>query len=121
TVEIGGNPPGLPARAIAFDPNDDIAVLRVPELGLPSLRLLSSPVAGTSGAILGYPENGPFNVQPARIGQTQTVVTDNAYAQGAVSRLLTPLRGLVRPGNSVGPVVDVAGHVLTTVFAGTVG
>jgi S1-C subfamily serine protease len=38
-----------------------------------------------------------------------------------VHRLLTPLRGLVRPGNSGGPLVDGAGHVLTTVFAGTVG
>jgi S1-C subfamily serine protease len=38
-----------------------------------------------------------------------------------VQRLLTPLRGLVRPGNSGGPVVDDAGRVLTTVFASTVG
>jgi S1-C subfamily serine protease len=121
TVEIGGNPPGLPAQAIAFDPNDDVAMLHVPELGLPSLSLISSPPAGTAGAILGYPENGPFNVQPARIGRTQTVVTDNAYGQGPVSRLLTPLRGLVRPGNSGGPVVDVHGAVLSTVFAGTIG
>ncbi|MCW3069492.1 MAG: Colicin production protein [Solirubrobacterales bacterium] len=121
TVEIGGNPPGLPAQAIAFDPNDDIAVLRVSELGVPSLSLVPEPAAGTSGAILGYPENGPFNVEPARIGRTQVVSTDNAYGQGPVSRLLTPLRGLVRPGNSGGPVVDVHGHVLTTVFAATVG
>jgi uncharacterized membrane protein required for colicin V production len=121
TVEIGGNPSGLAAQAIAFDPNNDIAILRVPELQLPSLSLVSHPAAGTPGAILGYPENGPFDVQPARIGRTQLVVTDNAYGQGPVSRLLTPLRGLVRPGNSGGPVVDVAGHVLTTVFAGTVG
>ncbi len=121
TVEVAGNAPGLPAEAIAFDPNDDIAVLHVPELNLPPLSLVPSPPSGTPGAILGYPEDGPFNVQPARIGRTQTVITDNAYGQGPVSRLLTPLRGLVRPGNSGGPVVDVDGHVLTTVFAGTVG
>jgi uncharacterized membrane protein required for colicin V production len=121
TVEVEGNPPGLPAQAIAFDPNDDIAVLRVPELSLPSLSLVPNPPSGTAGAILGYPENGPFNVQPARIGRTQIVITDNAYGQGPVSRLLTPIRGLVRPGNSGGPVVDIHGHVLTTVFAGTVG
>jgi len=49
------------------------------------------------------------------------VITQNAYGQGPVSRLLTPLRGLVRPGNSGGPLVDVDGGVLTTVFAATVG
>jgi len=121
TVEVGGQPPQLPAQPIAFDPTDDVAILRVPELDLPSLGLASSAPSGTSGAILGYPENGPFNVQPARIGRTQTVLTQNAYGQGPVSRLLTPLRGLVRPGNSGGPLVDDEGQVLTTVFAGTVG
>ncbi len=121
TVEAGGQPPGLLAEPIAFDATDDVAVLRVPELGLPVLSLRPNQPAGTSGAILGYPENGPFDAQPARIGRTQTVLTDNAYGQGPVSRLLTPLRGLVRPGNSGGPVVDESGRVLTTVFAGTVG
>jgi S1-C subfamily serine protease len=121
TVEVGGHSPSLPARPIAFDPTDDIAVLRVPDLNAPSLSLASEAPSGRAGAILGYPENGPFDVQPGRIGRTQTVLTDNAYGQGPVSRLLTPLRGLVRPGNSGGPLVDVYGHVLTTVFASTIG
>jgi S1-C subfamily serine protease len=121
TVEVEGHSPGLPAQAIAFDANDDLAVLRVPELRLPSLKLPGNPAAGTSGAILGYPEDGPFDVEPGRIGRTQKVITQNAYGQGPVTRLLTPLRGLVRPGNSGGPVVDTHGEVLTTVFAGTVG
>jgi S1-C subfamily serine protease len=120
-VEVGGNPPELAAQAVAFDPNNDVAVLHVAELGLSSLSLVASPAPGTPGAILGYPENGPFDVQPARIGATQTVLTQNAYGEGPIPRLLTPLRGLVRPGNSGGAVVDSAGRVLTTVFAGTVG
>jgi S1-C subfamily serine protease len=121
TVEIGGHPPSLPAQAIAFDPTDDIAILRVPELGLPSLALVSGPPSGRPGAILGYPENGPFDARGGRIGDTQKVLTQDAYGNGPVSRLLTPLRGLVRPGNSGGPLVDSSGDVLTTVFAGTIG
>jgi S1-C subfamily serine protease len=120
TVEVDGVSPSLPAEAIAFEPQHDLAVLRVPELALPSLRFAPSTPSGTPGAILGYPENGPFDVQPGRIGVTQTVLTQNAYGEGPVSRLLTPLRGLVRPGNSGGPLVDVDGRVLTTVFAATV-
>jgi S1-C subfamily serine protease len=120
TVEVGGQSPSLPAQPIAFDPTDDVAVLSVPELGLPSLSFAASPASGTPGAILGYPENGSFDVQPGRIGRTQAVITQNAYGQGPVSRLLTPLRGLVRPGNSGGPLVDEDGRVLTTVFAATV-
>jgi S1-C subfamily serine protease len=120
TVEEGGGSPSISARVVAFDPTDDVAVLQVPELGLPVLHLASGTQSGTPGAILGYPENGPFAAEPARIGRTQSVLTDDAYGQGPVSRLLTPVRGLVRPGNSGGPVVDGSGRVLTTVFAATV-
>jgi S1-C subfamily serine protease len=120
SVEVGGSPPDLAAHAVAFDPTDDVAVLDVAGLGLPALSLAQNPASGTPGAILGYPENGPFNVQPGRIGRTQSVLTDDAYGRGPVTRQLTPLRGLVRPGNSGGPLVDINGNVLTTVFAGTV-
>ena len=121
TVEVGGHEPEMSAYAIAFDPTDDIAILRVPGLSLPALGLAASSPSGRAGAILGYPENGPFDVQPGRIGTTQKIVTDDAYGRGPVSRLLTPLRGLVRPGNSGGPLVDRDGRVLTTVFASTTG
>jgi len=120
TVEVGGESPGLPAQAVVYDPTNDIAVLEVSRLGLPVLRLAEEPASGIPGAILGYPENGPFNVQAGRIGRTQTVLTDDAYGRGPVQRLLTPLRGVVRPGNSGGPLVSAGGQVLTTVFAGTV-
>jgi uncharacterized membrane protein required for colicin V production len=121
TVQIEGRGFDLDAEPIAFDPTDDVALLRVPDLNLPSLAFAASTASGTGGAILGYPENGPLNAEPARIGRTQTVLTQNAYGQGPVSRLLTPLRGLVRPGNSGGPLLDKDGRVLTTVFAATVG
>lgn len=121
TVEPGGHEPQMSAYAIAFDPTDDVAVLRVPGLDLPSLEFASSTPSGRAGAVLGYPENGPFDARAARIGSTQRIITDDAYGNGPVSRLLTPLRGLVRPGNSGGPLVDSSGRVLTTVFASTSG
>ncbi len=121
TVQVGGHSPNLLAQVVAFDPRDDVAVLSVPGLGLSALSFVSDPREGEGGAILGYPENGPFDARSARIGRTQTVLTDDAYGHGPVHRLLTPLRGLVRPGNSGGPLVDGSGQVLTTVFAGTVG
>jgi uncharacterized membrane protein required for colicin V production len=121
TVEAGGSPPGLAAQPVAFDPVDDIAVLHVSGLEAPALALASEPASGTPGAILGFPENGPFRARPGRIGRTQTVLTQDAYGRGPVSRLLTPLVGVVRSGNSGGPLIGSDGRVLTTVFAGTVG
>ena len=119
-VQEGGRGADLAATVVAFDPVDDVAVLRVEGLGAPALSLERESRDGTSGAILGYPENGPFDVQPGRIGRTQQVLTNDVYGRSA-QRLLTPLRGLVRPGNSGGPLVGADGRVLTTVFAGTVG
>ena len=49
TVQAGGNPPGLDADVIDFDPHDDIAVLRVDGLDEPALRLAGDPQPGTSG------------------------------------------------------------------------
>jgi uncharacterized membrane protein required for colicin V production len=119
TVEPAGIPPALPATVVLFDPYNDLAVLRVAGLDLPILPLSRQPLAGTAGAVLGYPEDGPFVAEPGRIGQTEAVVTDDAYGRGPVTRELTPVRGLVRPGNSGGPVVDANGEVLTTIFAAT--
>jgi S1-C subfamily serine protease len=120
-VQPDGLPPGLQARAVVFDPHDDIAVLRVPGLAAPALTLNSAAPSGTAGAILGYPLDGPFVSEPGRIGQTETVNTEDAYGNGPVLRKITTLRGYVRPGNSGGPIVDARGRVLATVFAAIVG
>ena len=117
TVEVAGRPPRLHATVVLFDSKNDLALLRVARLRLPVLQLAHSPRTGTAGAILGYPQDGPFAAEPGRIGQTQRVEADDAYGRGPVVRALTPLRGLVRPGNSGGPMVDRDGLVLTPVFA----
>jgi len=120
-VEAGGQGPNLTAVPVAFNPHDDIALLRVPSLSEPPLVLAPNPRAGTAAAILGYPQDGPFDAEPGRIGQTLDVKTQDAYGQGSIVRSITPLRGLVRPGNSGGPMVDSAGQVVATVFAAVTG
>jgi S1-C subfamily serine protease len=120
-VQKGGVDPKRDAHAIYFDPTNDIAVLRVDGLDAPALRLVANPKPGTAGAVLGYPQNGPYDVEPARLGTTETVTSTDAYGRGPVHRTITSLRARVREGNSGGPVVDGDGHVMTTVFASTVG
>jgi S1-C subfamily serine protease len=106
----------LPADAVAFDSRNDIAVLRVEDLATRSLRL-ADPRSGTSVAIIGYPENGPFDAVPGRIGSTRSVLSQDAYGNGPVARTVTSLSGSVRHGDSGGPAVDASGAVQTTVFA----
>jgi S1-C subfamily serine protease len=120
-VQVGGEGTALDAVAIAFDERNDIAVLRVDGLDAPPLPLAADPSSGDEGAVLGYPENGPYDVRAARLGSTETVASQDAYGRGPVNRSMTSFRGLVRSGNSGGPVVSEDGDVLTTVFAATTG
>lgn len=115
-VQRRGRGPALPATVVLFDPHNDIALLRVPRLHAAPLALAMGPAPGESGAILGYPLDGPFRREAGRLGQTQYTATEDAYGDPAL-RDISSLRGLVRPGNSGGPLVDATGQVLATVFA----
>ena len=111
------NAPPLPARAIAFDSRNDIAVLRVRGgLNAPVLKQ-ADPREGQSAAIMGFPENQGLTVRPARLGPTVSVLSEDAYGHGPVTRRITSFRGEVRPGNSGGPLIDSGGRVVGTVFA----
>jgi S1-C subfamily serine protease len=117
----GGREPGARAQAVHFDPRNDLAILRVGGLGARPLPLAEEFGSGTSAAILGFPLNGPFDVRPGRLGPTRRVRSSDAYGNGPVERSMTALRGLVRSGNSGGPMVDGEGRVVTTIFAATTG
>jgi hypothetical protein len=121
TVQPRGEGASHDAQAIWFDPTNDLAILRAPGIsGTPALAQDVAAPPGTSAAILGFPRNGPYDVEPGRIGRTREVTSQDAYDKGPVRRKITALRGLVRSGNSGGPAVDGRGHVVTTVFAASV-
>lgn len=108
--------PGRRARVVSFDARNDVAVLRVEGLGGRALRF-ATPERGTSGALLGFPENGPYAVTPVRLGRGGSVNARDAYGRVVLGREIVALRGDVRSGNSGGPVVNGNGKVVATVFA----
>jgi S1-C subfamily serine protease len=111
---------GRRAQAVIFDPRNDVAVLRVQNLGLRPLRLGPAD-EGEPVAIAGFPESGGLTVTSGRVGQTATVLSEDAYGRGPVTRRITSFRGRVRRGNSGGPLIDRAGRVVGTVFASRTG
>src|SRR5215218_8131189 len=115
-VQPGGTGQPLRAEVILFDDKNDVAVLRVGGLSLDPMPL-AAPRMGEATAVLGFPENGPLNIQPARTGSTRRVISGDAYNRGPVERTVTSFRVYVRPGNSGGPVVNGDGEVVATVFA----
>ena len=121
SVQVRGTGDRLEARPVLFDARNDLAVLHVEGLGAPSLPLAPEAPAGRAVAIMGFPHNGPFDLRSGRLGETRNVVTEDAYGRGPVQREVTSFRGLVRSGNSGGPLVDARGRVTGTVFAAVVG
>jgi S1-C subfamily serine protease len=108
----------LDATAVYYQPEDDLVLLRV-EAELPTLPITSNRPSGAPAAVLGYPENGPYTVTPARIGETRQTVSEDSYGRGPIERTITALGGDVRSGNSGGPLLDREGQVVGTVFAAT--
>lgn len=108
----------LDATPVYYDPENDLALLRI-DAQLPALALAPGARRGESGAVLGYPENGPYNSSPARFGETRSVISEDSYGRGPIRRSISSLRGSVRSGNSGGPLVNTSGQVLGTVFATT--
>jgi len=106
------------ATAVLYQPRNDLAILSAP-VGGAALPLAPSSRRGEVAAVLGYPENGPFTITPARVGATETVISQDSYGHGPLRRRMTSLRGEVRSGNSGGPLVDARGRVAATVFAAT--
>ena len=111
------------ATVVLFDPDRDVAVLAVSGLRARPLtfaRTVAEP--GSDAVVAGYPENGPFDVQSARIRDRERIrgknIYDRAGADGRpVSRDIYAIRALVRPGNSGGPLLARDGGVLGVVFA----
>lgn len=108
----------LDATPIYYRPKQDLALLRV-GAALPALPVEPHRREGEDAAVLGYPENGPYTLEPARVGETRATISEDSYGNGPVERTITALSGAVRSGNSGGPLVDGDGRVVGTVFAAT--
>lgn len=108
------------AQVYYYDPDTDVAVLSVPDLDAPALDFDRTARSRDMAAVLGYPENGPYDVQPARIREVRTLRSPNIYGDDTVFREAYSLYARVRPGNSGGPLVDTGGDVIGVLFAASV-
>jgi len=117
-VTVGGS--SVSAEVVYYNPDLDIAVLELDTSAVAPLSFDREAEPRDGVAILGYPQDGPYNVQPGRIRAAQRLRSPNIYGDGTVIREVYSLRGLVRPGNSGGPIVSSAGDVVGVVFAASV-
>lgn len=110
------------ATVVVFEPGTDLAVLRVDGLVASVLPLVAEDQdRGATGALLGYPANGPLVVTPAAVRDRFEAVGRDIYGVGRVRRRVYELQADVRPGNSGGPFVTPDGRVSGVVFARSLG
>jgi S1-C subfamily serine protease len=108
------------ATVIAFDPVRDLAVLYVRDLDVPMLRQGTPLRPGASAVVAGFPLNGPYRLDAARVRGIITARGLDIYSTGQVERQIYSLRASIHPGNSGGPLLDGSGKVVGVVFARSV-
>jgi len=107
----------LKATVVQFDPNRDLALLRVPGLGQAPLPIgIARP--GTEGAVFGHPNGqAPLAVSPAAIRQQVTAVGRDLYDAKETRRQVFILASDLAPGDSGGGLVNPTGTVVGVAFA----
>jgi S1-C subfamily serine protease len=108
------------ATVVYYNPRIDVAVLAVPDLDGLTLPFDTTGRSKQNAAALGFPQDGPYDAEPIRIRAEQKLRSPDIYGNSSVTREVFSLRGLIRPGNSGGPLVSTSGKVLGLVFAASV-
>lgn len=116
-VQVGGKGPLLPATVVHYDPDLDLAVLRVADLTAAPLTMAASVAEGQGVVVAGFPLDGPYRLSPARVRGRIDARGENIYGTRTVTRQVLAVRGTVQPGNSGGPLLTEQGTVAGTVFA----
>jgi S1-C subfamily serine protease len=106
----------LPANVVTFDPNRDIALLRVANLRQAPIPLGDGKV-GQKGAVYGHPNGGPLQAAPAAISSRLTARGRDIYDRAPTRRTIFVLAANLRQGFSGGAVIDRSGAAVGVAFA----
>jgi S1-C subfamily serine protease len=117
TVRIHGTGRSYTGRVVVFDPRRDLAVLAVPGLPAEPLRQAPDLKRGDNGVVAGFPLDGPYRLDAARVREVVDARGSDIYGQPGTSREVYSLFAQVRPGNSGGPLLSTDGRVVGVVFA----
>jgi S1-C subfamily serine protease len=117
SVQIQGVGRSYDAHVVVFDPERDLAVLSVPGLPAPTSTLGTDLQRSDGAVVAGFPLDGPYSLDSARVRDVLTATGDDIYGRPGVSRQVYSLYAEVQPGNSGGPLLSPSGAVVGVVFA----
>jgi S1-C subfamily serine protease len=115
-VEVPGR--GAKAgRIVYFDPENDLAVIAVSDLGVTPIPLTGNLPDGSKAVFDGYPLGGPFRSNAAQVTRVMTVRVNDIYGKNPHTMEVYQLAANVQEGNSGGPLLSTGGSVAGVVFA----
>jgi S1-C subfamily serine protease len=120
TVSVGGTGPKLKGRVVHFDHRRDVAVIYVPSLDAPSLAFDFEGERRDPAVVAGFPLNGPYQLETARIREEINARGPDIYNSGTVDRNVFSIYSEIEPGNSGGPLLSPNGDVFGLIFAKSV-
>lgn len=107
----------LASEVVLYDPQVDLAVLRVPDLQAEPLAFEPRPASvGEDVVVLGYPLDGGFKATAGKVRQMINLKGPDIYDSGEVTREVYTVRAVVQSGNSGGPMITPTGTVMGVVF-----
>jgi S1-C subfamily serine protease len=120
SVSVIRHPDGvaLNADVVAFDPDRDLALLRVPDIDRPPLPLSGTDFGeGGVGAVFGHPLGGDLRLAPFKVGSEVQASGRDIYDSHTTQRDVFILSSSLQPGDSGSALVDPAGEVVGVAFA----
>jgi S1-C subfamily serine protease len=106
----------LAGTVVGFDPDRDLAAVRVSELNRAPLPI-ASPRIGDVGGVYGFPGGGPLRIAPYEIARRVRATGNDIYDQDRIEREVFFLSAALRAGDSGSALVDPAGQVVGVAFA----
>ena len=104
-------------QIVLYDVTRDVAILYVPGLRGPALKLAGPADYGTSAVMAGYPLAGQLSLSAVRVAHRLHADIEGIPGIASVFRQVYPILAQVRPGNSGGPLLASDGRVYGVVFA----
>lgn len=120
TVSVSGTETKLTGRVVLFDEDRDVAVIYVPGLDAPALEFDTTGNRRDSAVVAGFPLNGPYHLEKARIREEINARGPDIYNSGVVERNVFSIFAKIEPGNSGGPLLSPTGKVYGLIFAKSV-
>ena len=116
-MRVEGTGRSYDSRVVVFDPRRDLAVLDVRGLRAPALREGDQLGRGDGAVVAGFPLDGPYRLDPARVRTVLSARGSDIYGAPGTVREVYSLYARVEPGNSGGPLLSRDGRVVGIVFA----